>query len=321
MITGATMGTSYHITYIPQGNKNTDSTPAQIKSAVDSLLVAFNNSVSTYIPASIISKANLADSVAKVDPYFVSVFERAKEVSERTNGAFDITVMPLVNAWGFGYSDSLKIDSIVIDSLLQFIGYKNVKLFEMNGEKFLHKNDKRIQVDFSAIAKGYGVDLVGLLLEQRGIKNYMVEIGGEVRTKGQKEEKQHWRIGIENPVDNAAGTIHELNSVLKMENKSLATSGNYRNFYYREGKKISHEIDPGTGYPAQNNLLSATVIANDCMTADAFATAFMVMGLDKTIAYLQLNNNLDAYLIFADEQGNFQTWASDGIKNQLIEKE
>ncbi len=317
---GKTMGTTYHVSCSASPRQADGYITDNLQADIDTLLAQFNRSVSTYIPASTISRVNRGDTLIEVDDYFVKVFLRAKDVSEKTNGAFDATVMPLVNAWGFGFADTISLDSSVVDSLRQLADYRKVNIMESGGKYFVVKLDSRIQVDFSAIAKGYGVDLLAVLLEKNGIENYMVEIGGEVRTKGKNETQGSWRIGIEKPVDDASGRHQELKDILKLENKSLATSGNYRNFYYRNGKKISHEIDPATGYPALNNLLSATVIASDCMTADAFATAFMVMGMDKTMNYLRSDTSLQVYLVFADEKGEMKTMLSKGMAEFLVEE-
>jgi FAD:protein FMN transferase len=321
-IEGKTMGTTYHISYMPagRGGHDVNDDPTAMKAEIDSLLVAFNNSVSTYIPTSTISRVNGQDTLIGVDPYFVTVFKRSREVSETTGGAFDVTVMPLVNGWGFGYTDTIRMDSAVVDSLRQLVDYHNVDLSEADGKYFVHKKDKRIQVDFSAIAKGYGVDVVAELLEQKGIEDYLVEIGGEVRARGKTNKNEIWEIGIEKPIDDPGPGAHELKGILRLENKSLATSGNYRNFYFKNGKKVSHEIDPKTGYPAQNNLLSATVIAGDCMTADAYATAFMVMGLDKTLQYLERDTSLNAYLIYAAENGEMKTTYTKGAASMVIQE-
>ena len=203
---GKTMGTTYHISFLPSAQKDMSSNSTDFQTDIDSLLVGFNNSVSTYIPSSIISKVNKQDTFIEVDEYFATIFKKAQEVSEKTNGAFDVTVMPLVNAWGFGYTDTISMDSATVDSLRQLVDYRNVRLVTsppspLPGERgvrgeaekyFVRKKDKRIQVDFSAIAKGYGVDLVGMLVEEKGIENYMVEIGGEVRAKGKNEQGEWW---------------------------------------------------------------------------------------------------------------------------------
>jgi thiamine biosynthesis lipoprotein len=314
---GKTMGTFYHISFLSAESRSPSH--AELQSAVDSLLMAFNQSVSTYIPASTISRANQSDSLMEVDAYFAKVFQSAREVSARTDGAFDVTVMPLVNAWGFGYADTTGVDSASIDSLRSLVDFRKVELMETDGKYILRKADPRIQLDFSAIAKGYGVDLICGLLEEKGISRYMVEIGGELRTKGKNARDESWQIGIDKPVDDPSGSDRELKAVLALENKAVATSGNYRNFYYRNGKKVSHEIDPKTGYPAGNNLLSAVVVAGDCMTADAYATAFMVMGLEKSLDFLEKDTTLGAYLIYADEAGEMKTVFTENVRGMVEE--
>lgn len=307
------MGTAYHITYSEKEGRN-------FKPAIDSLLVEFNNSVSTFIPTSTISQVNKQETSALVDDYFMDVFVKAEEVSKKTNGAFDITVMPLVNAWGFGYTDTLKMDSSTVDSLRELVGYSKVKLLNQNGKNILMKEDARIKLDFSAIAKGRGVDLVGILLESKGVENYMVEIGGEIRAKGKNEMGEWWKIGIDKPIDDPVASNRELKAILQIQNKSLATSGNYRNFYIKNGKKISHEIDPKTGYPAQNDLLSVSVIADDCMTADAFATAFMVMGFEKSMEFVKNDTALNAYFIFSKDSMVKTAW-TNGVGEMIVEEE
>ena len=319
---GKTMGTTYHISYKPlqHGSNDMKKGASIMQVEIDSLLVAFNNSVSTYIPTSTISAVNGTDTLIVVDTWFTNVFKRAREVSDNTGGAFDVTVMPLVNGWGFGYTDTIRMDSAIVDSLRQLVDYHNVSLSETDGKSMVHKKDSRIKVDFSAIAKGYGVDVIGQFLEKKGIQDYLVEIGGEVRAMGKNEKNEVWEIGIEKPVDDPSPAAHELKGIIKLDNKSLATSGNYRNFYIKNGKKVSHEIDPKTGYPAQNNLLSVTVIAGDCMTADAYATAFMVMGLEKTMAYLQQDTSLNAYLVYADDMGEMKTTQTKAVAEMLLKQ-
>ena len=318
-IEGKTMGTTYRILFIPAEGLTSGKDENYFKSAIDSLLREFNNSVSTFIPASTISKVNKPDTLIVADSFFAHVFRKAQEVSQKTEGAFDITVMPLVNGWGFGFKDTLRMDSATVDSLKKLVDYRKVSLTEKNGRYFVKKTDRRIQVDFSAIAKGYGVDIVAMFLEKHGIKNYMVEIGGEVRAKGKNQNNEIWRIGISKPIDDPVGNNPELKAFINLDNKSLATSGNYRNYYYRNGKKVSHEINPKTGYPALNNLLSVTVMADDCMTADAYATAFMVMGMEKTMDYLKHDSMLEVYLIYSDEKGKMKTRQTAKMRGLLRE--
>lgn len=297
---GFIFGTTYHIVY--QSNTN-------YADSIKTTLLNFNKSLSTYDPGSVISRINKNDTSVIPDKYFIDCFNTAILVSENTNGAFDITVAPLVNAWGFGFNDSIKADSAKIKSLMPCIGYTKVKL--LNNK--IIKNNPCIMLDASAIAKGQGVDIVAGLLESLRVKNYMVEIGGEVRAKGINPKGNIWRIGIDKPVETNDMTYHDINEVIALSGKSLATSGNYRQFYEKDGIKYSHTIDPLTGFPARHSLLSASVLANTCITADAYATAFMVMGVDKSIALALSNKNIDIYLIYSDSLGQYKTYATPGF--------
>jgi len=323
-IEGRTMGTTYRIVYYPpEGDSIPDN--RRLGTSVDSLLVALNRSVSTYDPASVISGINGPDTLAKADEHLVRVFLKAQEVSRKTEGAFDATVMPLVNLWGFGYRDTVRIDSTAIDSVMRFVGYRRVTLAEVNGQPYIRKEDPRTQIDFGGIAKGYGVDLVALLLERAGIERYLVEIGGEVRVGGEGATGP-WRIGIEHPAgihgDDDGMTTEEMgdhafSGILNLKDRSAASSGNYRNYYYRAGRRISHEIDPHTGYSATGGMIGVTVVAGDCMTADAFATAFMIMGPRRTMAYLERDSTLAVYLIYADSAGTVKAASTPNMADLL----
>lgn len=304
---GNAQGTTYHITYISADNKN-------YKRDIDSILEAIDLSMSTWIPNSIISKINNNDSIVLVDQYFIDVFNKSVEVSEKTNGIFDITIGPLVNAWGFGQTKKTTLDSIKIDSLLQLVGYKMLKL---EGNKII-KQKAQIQLDFNAIAQGYSVDVLANYLESKGITNYLVELGGELKAKG-KKENENWKVGIDTPNEKPSAQ-RALKAVIKLENKALATSGNYRKFHEENGQKFSHIINPKTGYPAKQNLLSATVIASDAITADAYATAFMVMGLEKSKVFLEKNKELklEVYFIY-DHKETWKTYISEGLKKSIQE--
>ena len=245
---------------------------------------------------------------------FTEVFTLAEEISRETGGAFDITVAPLVNEWGFGFKTGVPPEKHVIDSLKQLIGYQKVKLA---GGRVV-KTDPRIMLDCSGIAKGYGSDVVANFLRSKGIDNFMVEIGGEIVTSGISPERVPWRIGVTKPVDDSLQQQQELQTVLNVTDKAMATSGNYRNFYYKGGKKYAHTIDPKTGYPVQHNILSATVIADRCAVADAYATSFMVMGLDKAQKVLEKHPELMAYLIYADRQGHNRVWFSSSMKGKIL---
>lgn len=299
------MGTTYHIKYI-------DDKKINYKANIDDLLKNFNQSLSTYIPGSEISTFNESQSIEFESEYFLPVLKSSEEIYEKSEGAFDPTVMPLVNAWGFGFKNSENIDSTDIDSLMKFVGFDHIQY----DENTVSKDTIGVMLDFSAIAKGFGVDVLGEYLEERGIKNYMVEIGGEVRCRGKNNKNSIWLIGIDNPKYNEDGK--SLRATVKLENMSLATSGNYRNFYIKEGIKYAHTINPLTGYPVDHALLSASVFAEDCMTADAYATAFMVMGTEKA---MELSKDLDlmVYFIYSGAEGETISYMSDGLRKMIIE--
>lgn len=304
---GYIWGTIYHIIY--DNPKNTD-----LHDEIMAKMNEFDLSLSTYKPNSIISRVNNNDSTVVLDHYFKTVFNRSLEISKKTDGAFDMTIAPLANAWGFGFKNKLEPEDIPVDSLLQIVGYNKVKL--LNNQ--VVKDDPRIMFDPSAIAKGYGVDVVANFLESKGISNYMVEIGGEIRVKGLSNKNRSWRVGIDRPIDDPEVKNREIQDVLSLVDGAMATSGNYRQFYIKDGKKYAHTIDPKLGYPVQHSLLSASVIALDCMTADAYATAFMVLGLEKSITIVENDPNLNAYFIYTDEEGKYQTYSSDKIKEMIL---
>ena len=302
-LSGEAQGTTYHIVLL------TD-IKSDFKPAVDSILKVIDQSLSTYLPTSVISRINNNDSTVIPDDHFINVFNKSKEVSESTAGVFDITVAPIINAWGFGFSKKEQVDSVLIENLLQYIGYKKVSI--QNNK--LVKENPGIMLDFNAIAQGYAVDVIAAYLNSKGVINYFVELGGEVIAKGDKGNHEYWKIGIDKPIEEPVEQ-REMQAVIKLFNKALATSGNYRKFYVENGQKFSHIIDPKTGYPAKNNLLSASVIAEDCMTADAYATAFMVMGLEKSLQFLTENRelNLGVFLIY-DDKGSLKTYTSESLK-------
>jgi len=305
-IEGLAQGTYYAITYYDKEGIN-------YQTAIDSFFKAFDMSASVYLEESIISRLNNNDSTAIADEAFKYIFNKSMEVSRKTEGAFDITVMPLVNAWGFGFTDPMKLDSAKVDSILPLVNYRNIKL--VNGK--LIKNNPEIKVDFNAIAQGYSADLIGKILESKGIENYLIDVGGEVLAKGTKSGNKMWKVGIEKPAENA-DDARKLNAVVNLKNKALATSGNYRRFFVKDGIKYSHTIDPKTGFPVNHTILSTSVMANDCITADAYATAFMVMGLEKIKSFLKQNPDLEVYIIYAEPNGRLATWTSNGLK-ELIE--
>lgn len=308
-ISGYTQGTTYNITY-----QDPDSTDYQEQ--LERLLGEFDQSLSTYIPSSIVSRMNQGMPDVDADEYFRNCFQAAVEVYAATGGAFDITVAPVVNAWGFGFTERSRVDSALIDSLLQFVGMNRVSLRNNR----LIKEREGIMLDMNAIAQGYAVDVLAEFFEAENIENYLVEIGGEVRTNGKNRFGLDWRIGIDKPIDGLQLPGVQMQAIVQISGKSLATSGNYRRFYEEDGIKYSHTIDPSTGYPVQHGLLSTTVIASDCMRADAYATAFMVMGYEKARRFLEEHTYLDAYLIFNDEMGEYRVWYTDGMKKNLSEE-
>ena len=283
---GMVFGTTYSITY--QYHEN-------LKSDIEDVMQQVDNSLSPFNKSSVITAINNNTST-KADNYLTEVFTLAQTVNKETDGAFDITVAPLVNAWGFGFRSGTRPTEAQIDSLLTIVGQEKVTL--KDGE--IIKSDPRIMLDCSAIAKGFGVDKVAEFLAGKGIKNYLVEIGGEISARGKNSRGTEWNIGVTKPVDDSLSINQENQAVLQITDKAMATSGNYRNFYYEGGKKYAHTINPHTGKPAQSDILSATVIAQSCAVADAYATAFMVLGSEKAKEILKKHPELQAYLILSD---------------------
>ena len=300
---GMVFGTVYHITY--QSSKS-------LQKDIEAELAKVDASLSPFNERSIITAVNEnRDTV--VNKMFSDVFALAMKISDSTNGAFDITVAPLVNDCGFGFKGGAMPTRHQVDSLKALVGYHKVSL--TNGR--VSKTDPRIMLDCSSIAKGYGCDVVAKFLSAKGIDNYMVEIGGEIVTRGISEKRLPWKIGVTKPTDDSLNVNQEIQTIINVTDKAMATSGNYRNFYYKNGRKYAHTIDPSTGYPVQHNILSSTVIADDCATADAYATAFMVMGLDKAKAILSRHPELMAYFILASDDGTNKVWFSPSMKDKI----
>lgn len=300
---GGVFGTFYHITY--QSDKPLDE---GIKEALDKV----NMSLSMFEKNSTISRINNNTSM-EVDSMFTHVFTLAKSISTETDGAFDITVAPLVNLWGFGFKNMDNVTDEAVSDLLQYVGIDGVNLIDGK----IVKTHPETMLDCSAIAKGYGVDAVGEYLESQGVKHYMVEIGGEVRVRGFNPKGDKWSIGISSPVEDSLLVKEEYEEVLLVNDISMATSGNYRNFYVKEGKKYAHTIDPRTGHPVQHNILSSTVLAKDCATADAYATSFMVLGLEDAKKVLEKHSELMAFFIYSDAEGKTKEWYSPKLKEMI----
>jgi thiamine biosynthesis lipoprotein len=302
---GMVFGTVYNITY---------ECDSDLHQAIKAELQKVDNSLSPFNDHSIITAINQNQDV-EPDEMFLMVFNKAMEISRETNGAFDITVAPLVNAWGFGFKNGTQPDHHQVDSLRRLIGYEKVALKDGR----IVKQIPDIMLDCSAIAKGFGSDVVAHFLQQHGVKNFMVEIGGEIVTSGVNPQRLPWKIGVTKPSDDTLSVRGEIQSVLNVTDLAMATSGNYRNFYYKGGKKYAHTIDPKTGFPVQHSLLSATVLAKDCATADAYATSFMVLGIDGAKKVLERHPELMAYFIYSDDKGQNAVWCSPSLKDKIVE--
>jgi FAD:protein FMN transferase len=303
---GSAQGTYYAVTYFDAEGRN-------MQMEVDSILDAFDQVASLWVENSILSKVNRGEEV-ELNVDFVEVFKQSVDVSERTDGEFDFTVGPLINVWGFSFKTGVDVDRHMADSILQFVGYRKVRLED--GQ--IKKEDPRIQFDFNAIAQGYSVDLLADFFRSKGIDRFLIDVGGEVYANRTKPGQDHWKVGIEHPSDDP-NAQRELEVVVILKNKALATSGNYRKFYIKDGVKYAHTVSPKSGFPVQHSLLSATVMANDCSIADAYATAFMVMGLENAKKFLKGSDlDLEALFIYSDEDGIYQNWYSSGLKDQII---
>lgn len=303
---GSVFGTYYNIQY--KGS-------ADVEQEIKQCLQEFDNSLSMYNANSTISRIN-SNVDLTTDSCFERMFNTAKEVSELSQGGFDITVAPLVNAWGFGFKNKESVTQELLDSLLQFIGYQSVTIENHQ----VVKRDSRTMMDASALAKGYACDLVGELLAKHGYKNYLVDIGGEVVVKGHNRKGKPWTIGITKPIDDPTGEKQELQDVVETTSLCMATSGNYRNYYFEDGVRRSHTIDPRTGYPVHHKLLSATIIAPTCMKADALATACMVLGEYRAAVMISQIRDAAYYFILTDDEGNLTTQTSKNWETLLLNK-
>lgn len=300
---GNVFGTTFHISYSSDDSLNCEK-------QVDSLFHLLNKSLSTYHATSDISRINSNDTDVVVDAFFLEVYEKSKRIFKESKGVFDPTVGILVNAWGFGPEKAVeRLDSTKVEELLRYVNFD--KVIVQDGK--VKKEHPNMYFDFNAIAKGYGVDIVARYLESKSVNNYLVEIGGELKARGKNESGNFWRIGIEKP--NFDGT-RGIQKVLSLENKALATSGNYRKFKVdpRTGEKFVHTIDTKTGFTARRDLLSVTVIADtDCADVDGYATTFMAMGYEKTLEFLEEHPELKVFLIAANQKGGLLEYASEGL--------
>ncbi|MCX6232447.1 MAG: FAD:protein FMN transferase [Bacteroidetes bacterium] len=306
-INGFAQGTTFAVTYFDNENRG-------FKDEIEKILQDFDHSLSLWDPTSVICRVNNNDTSVILDEYFISCFNKSQQTSVETDGAFDATVQPLVSLWGFLLNKKGNIEKKTIDSILQFVGYTKI---ELKDGKII-KKDPRIKLDFNGIAQGYSVDVISSFLYSKGISRFLVEIGGEVYGSNKKPDGNNWKVGIEQPMDNDENE-NPLKAIVKIENKGLTTAGNYRKFYIENGVKYAHTINPQTGYPTKNNLLSVTVLADNAFTADAFDTALMVMGLEKAKKYLKMHPGLQACLIYADKKGKFKTFETSEFKKITTE--
>ncbi len=304
---GQALGTTYAITVF--GADREDLGPQ-----IDSVFAVLNQSMSTYLPGSDISRINEGDTTVVVDEMFREVLAASREIHQATGGRFDPTVGILVDAWGFGPGEAMEMDSTTVDSLRQYVGLHKITLTPGNR---IRKETPGIRLDFNAIAKGYAIDRLALLLEQAGSANFLVEVGGEVRTRGRQPEKgQPWRVGIDDPEASGGRRIKQ---VVELEDASMASSGNYRKFREdpQTGRRYVHTIDPLTGFTRDSNILAVSVIAPTCMVADGYATAFMAMDLEASRELLDNSGDLEAYIIYLDAEGNTREFVTEGFRSRI----
>ncbi len=334
-VEGKTMGTYFKVTY-------QDSLDRDFFSSIDSLLKAVNNEISTYEPNSTISRFNKADSVFALEldlkaysqcmgnpavcgqlnnRHFYTNLMAADMAYQRTQHAFDPTIMPLVNYWGFGYTPHKaveKVDSLMVDSLMQYVGFEKLEITDRDGFAILKKSKPGVQLDFGGTGQGYGVDIVAEFIELKGIKNYLVDIGGESRGRGKNPKGEWWTIGINTPKPEA--DVTDFTRIIQLKDLSVSTSGNYRNFHEMDGQKYSHFISPSTGFPEKSTLLSVSVFGKDCLTPDALATGFMVLGLEKSFTLASQLDYIEALFIYSDEKGELLYKYTPGVEKMFLEQ-
>ena len=304
---GEAQGSYYHIQYLSEHGEN-------YKFQIDSILLEVDSSLSIYKDYSLISKLNNGEDV-KTDTLFNAVFLGAQKVFQESEGNFDCSVSPLVTAWGFYKNNlgaSLVSDSAKFRKILPYVGFNKISLIA--DSLVLPKG---MSLDFNSIAQGYTVDVIAQFLESKGDSNYLVEVGGELLAKGKNADGNIWRVGVDKPTEDI-DTQERFQFILDLENKALATSGNYRKFYEQDGVKYAHTINPFTGFPAQNRLISVTVIHDNCMLADAYATSFMVMGVKQSKQFVKAHSEIEIYLVYTDKNGDWKTFISPKMKNRIV---
>ncbi len=327
-LNGEAQGSTYHITYIDPKGRHLDH-------EIDSIFNTIDASLSTYLSSSLLSRFNKCEAVSLIDEHIKKVYLKSSAIFEQSEGAFDPTVMPLVKYWGFAGNNINPPDTVskkTVDSILKYVGFKHVRMACRSGEQIksfvdndqpqcdgqyvLIKDNPNVAIDFNAIAQGYTVDVISEFIMRKNIKNFLVEVGGEVRAQGKNKKNIPWRIGIDKPLEQQDGD-RPLQAILNLDYGAVATSGNYRKYYVKDGIKYAHTLDPFTGYPVQHSLLSATVFSKDCITADGWATAFMVIGMEKSKSVLKTHSELQAFLVYSTKEGLIRTWSSSGIKKML----
>ncbi len=306
-LSGFAQGTTWKVIYNDSENIN-------YQSEIDSLLISINKSMSIWDSMSLLSRINRNAPNVMIDNDLQNVLKSGLKIGEMTNGAFDITVLPLVDLWGFGLKKKDKVLKSQIDSVLPLVNYRNIAL--ENG--IIKKKNPKISIDVNGIAQGYSVDAIAMFLEIRNVQNYLVEVGGELRAKGVNRTGNLWNIGIDKPTDGSNEMTRDLELILQISDISISTSGNYRRYYIMDGVKYAHTINPRTGRPVTHNLLSATVITKDCAWADGLATAFMVMGVDKSIEFVKQHNDIEVLLIYTDNEGKYRNYMTDGVKKMIV---
>jgi len=317
-IDGEAQGTTYHIVYF------TDSLTVN-KQVIDSILDDVDDAASIWAKSSIISRVNQSqDSVTEITDdhfgYFIDNFNLSKQVYHATDGAYNPTVGELVNAWGFGFKNRERMDSSLVDSLIQSVGFNDDQMWvTVDTSLHIHKSNPATNLDFNGIAQGYSVDVLAQYFINLGLPNFMIEVGGELTAHGKKSDGTLWKIGVDKPIDK--NKERDLAAILLLDNIGVATSGNYRKFYEEDGMRYAHTLDPKTGFPVQHSLLSATLVMENCGLADAYATSFMVMGFDKAKELIESKPELgiEAYLIYSNDMGEMKTYFSPGLKDMLEE--
>ncbi len=300
-VDGFTQGTTYHVVYSAD-------VPFELDTLTEKILFQIDNSLSVYNKSSLITRINNGEQI-EADTLFTNVFNRSREIYDISEGLFDVSAAPLFNIWGFGFKNRERVTPQVLDSALALTGMD--KIWMENG--FVVRSVPGVTLNFNAIAQGYTADVIAFEYDKLGIKNYMIEVGGEIVCKGMNPKGKSWSVGIDKPESGNMIQGAELQDVLLLSSGGLATSGNYRKFYEENGERYSHTINPKTGYPVKHNLLSATVIAQDAMTADAYATWFMVVGLERAREIIESSEGIEGYLIYSQD-GEFKVYKSPGVR-------